>query len=71
MLIGNKNLKSDTQSLVFSLSIKRELKTKIKRFCVNGVIPNIEFMLEPFQIKVLEKFLSQLDEFKKLYQYSI
>lgn len=41
MLIGNKNLKSDAQSLVFSLSIKKELNTKIKRLSVNGMIPNI------------------------------
>ena len=70
-MIGKSDMASENQSLTLFLSVKKEHKTKTKRFHVRGIVPNIEVMLEPFQIQIIEMFLSQLNEFKTLYQHSM
>lgn len=55
------------QSLVVDLRIRKDPKTKKIDNSIKVQLPNVEVMVEGFQLQILQKFIEQLNDFQMLY----
>lgn len=71
MLVGTDDLSQNTRGITVILKIiRKQEENKIQKVLLIDAT-NIEFMVDGVQLRVLSKFLKQLEDFKTLYSKSM
>jgi hypothetical protein len=68
LLIGQEDLKSNSSKINMVLRISKDVTNKSKEISLNIHIPNVECMIEGYQLHILLKYLKQLQEFKQVWK---
>jgi hypothetical protein len=68
LLIGPEDPKSSNSIINVVLRISKDVKHKSKETSLKIDIPNIECMIEGYQLQILLKYLKQLQEFKQVWK---
>jgi hypothetical protein len=63
-----KDLKSNSSKINMVLRISKDVTNKSKEISLNIHIPNVECMIEGYQLHILLKYLKQLQEFKQVWK---
>lgn len=68
MLVGSEDIKNPVNCISLVLRISTDAKRKSKDILVKLDVPNVEVMMEGYQLQILLKYLDQLKEFKQAWK---
>lgn len=71
MLVGSDDPRINPAKISLVLRISKDVKHKSKEISIRIDLPNIEFMVEGYQLQVLLKYMAQLKEFKVVYRQAM